>query len=171
MAAISPTDYRAVWGATGHDWSQVSQDPTYKALIDAGILKSGTNYGEGGAETQIDWTKMPAITGGLSAQQQQGLGDRGLHFQPVGEGGYQGELYNKDLIFNDPNYGKVTIAGNAKDEKESAFWKIAPMIPMALAMIASGGAAAPALTLFDKVMMQIPNLAKIIGGWNKPQGG
>src|SRR5262249_40982048 len=132
-SAISPTDYRQIWIEAGKDWSQVYQDPNDQALIQAGILKPGTNYGESGAETLIDWSKMPAITGGLSNAQLQQIGSQAGHFVPYGATAsgtpsQPSDLMNPGMVFNDPVYGKVTLAGNVKQPVDPFMDQVLPLL-------------------------------------------
>jgi hypothetical protein len=60
------------------------------------------------------------------------------------------KLIDSNAVYDDPNWGKLTTLANI-DQKSpmDTFWKIAPMIPMAIATIMSSGAAAPLFAGLD----------------------
>jgi len=98
--------------------------------------------GEGGGQPKwtvnFDRDKLPALGG--DAQAAQGKGAR-----LAGFGGYGAEnLYNKDNVVWDENYGALTDNRNIDTRKtdDEGLMKYAPLVVMALATM---GAAAPAL--------------------------
>jgi hypothetical protein len=126
-------------------------DPKVKQqLIDAGLLQSITEGGaEGGTPQQFYELGANAPTNFSGHISHVDLTPEAQRLvSPTQAEGMGQKLFNPNLVAHDSLFGDLTMQGNI-DPNESTFskigWKIAPMIPMALAAIMSGGALAPLL--------------------------
>lgn len=96
-----------------------------------------------GTILQFDQSKLPKFQGGSDFSQYDKYG--GLAGAGEGGGNQSAGLFNSGAVIHDPNYGDWTVNSNVKPDKNSTFGMLAGMIPLAVGMIASGGAMTPAL--------------------------
>lgn len=101
------------------------------SLVD---ISGGEGGGQGqGLRLDFDYTKLPTVGGPGGGR---GFYDTGL--VPA----WGGELRNSALVYNDPNYGPLTLPQNIKKQKDPGWVKWAPLV---VAGAATLGAGLPAL--------------------------
>lgn len=111
----------------------------YKGLIDVTHMAGGGDDPKGSSSIDINFAKLPG--GGMTKF---GRVDRTIPAEdpntPVGKG-QSSSIKDRNLVYNDPNYGWITPASNRKITGMDKFSAIEPLIAMALGSAGFGALA------------------------------
>lgn len=130
------------WGTGTEELSEYQQkmldairqfDPDARFEFSAGNNSEGSS--PNGQKLYYDASKLPGLSGPGKGQLYQ-MADE---FTPMWD---DGDYQNKDMFFDDPNWGKMTYRGNEKKQKDPWWVHAAPLAVGMLAPWAAGGLAA-----------------------------